>query len=61
MLLTDEAKEGCRRSLALRERRLPKMLAAKDAQHVIAHIVVHHSSEVRVLGQQRHKMAPMLS
>ena len=46
MLLTDEAKEGCRRSLASRERRLPKMLVAKDAQHVVAQIVGHRRSEV---------------
>jgi hypothetical protein len=55
------AKVGCRRSLASRERRLPKMLIAEDALHALAQIVIHHGGELRDLGQQRHEMVPMLS
>jgi len=55
------AKVGCRRSLASRERRLPKMLIAQDTLHMLPQIVCHRSSEVGVRSQHRHEMVRMLS
>jgi hypothetical protein len=59
--LEDGAKIGCRRSLASRERRLPKMLIAQDTLHMLPQIVCHRSSEVGVRSQHRHEMVRMLS